>query len=141
MLGRVRELDFVMAWVRGAWSGGSAWSRTATGLGEAGLLQLVGGGAMAPQGPTCGDRCIDFFVIERRLRPYVVAVQRLEGAGTSPHCPVRILMDGACRRDMVRTVRSPTKIGACLPLGCLSEESASAAPVLETCAEAQLRRS
>ena len=88
---------------------------------------------------TCGDRCIDFFVIERRLRPYVVAVQRLEGAGTSPHCPVRILLDGACRRDLVRTVRSPASIGACLPKGCLSEESASAAPVLETCADEQLR--
>ena len=71
-------------------------------LEQAGWLPLVGSVIVATDGPTCGERIIDYFVVPHLLRPHVVAVQRLEGAGTSPHTPIRLLVQGDCRSGAVR---------------------------------------
>ena len=56
----LQEMAFVIARLRGPWICGGDFNLSTAELEQAGWLQLVGGVAMAPQGPTCGDRCIDF---------------------------------------------------------------------------------
>lgn len=135
----LQEVAFLIGRLRGPWICGGDFNLTPAELEHARWPELVGGCVAAPSAPSCGARVLDFFVVERRLRPFVVATQVLTGAGISPHSPVRLLLGGACRRDFVRMLRAPVHVGACLPPACVSEACASAEAVSCEDLDEQLR--
>ena len=134
----LQELAFVLNHLRGPWVCGGDFNLTVDELEHANWFQMSGGAPAAPMEPTCGERCIDFFVVSQPLRKHVIAVQRLERSGITPHCPVRLLLDGACRNETTRALRTPARIGAFLPTGCLSEAATCAQHVCEDDASSQL---
>ena len=134
----LQELSFVIRQLRGLWICGGDFNLSEAELRASNWLSLVDGVTVAADGPSCGDRTIDFFVVPKVLRSHVVAVQRLESAGTAPHTPVRILIRGDCRRAVVRALRAPRQIGASLPSGCLSEEASITETIRRDAPEEQL---
>ena len=134
----LQELAFVLSRLRGPWILAGDFNLTPEDLETADWLARIDGVTVAPEGPTCGGRCLDFFVVPRLLRPYVVVVQRLEGSGIATHDLVRLLLRGNCRGSLVRSPRTPLKIAACLPRGCLTQRAATAEAVALDDPDAQL---
>ena len=79
-------------------------------LGRGGGGVCVGGGTIfAPELTTCNGTIFDFFIVTNNFAHAVAGVQRIEGVGTSPHFPVRLLLRGDARRFTVRTPVRPKK--------------------------------
>jgi len=95
---------------------------------KSGWLDTVDGELCFPDNPSCGDRTLDYFVVPKRFKHRVVAVQCLSDAALSPHVPVRLLVRGDGRCDLVRKLRPPAKVPASLPSTCLSAAATSLQP-------------
>ena len=84
---------------------------------------MVGGSVHAPKSPTCGDKVYDFFVVSLGFSHAVEAVHTIGDAGTSPHCPVRLLLKSGPRSVMIRTLKAPKKFVAVLPHGPRTDQA------------------
>ena len=56
-------------------------------------------------------------MVSKSLTHAVVGIRRVDGIGTYPHSPVRLLLRGDARRFAVRTIVRPTRVPARLPFG------------------------
>ena len=71
----------------------------------------------APRLNTCGDTTLDFFVVSQDLAPAVIDVVLVKDALFNPHKPVRMYIQAAPRRMMVRQIKHIGKFPAVMPHG------------------------
>ena len=90
---------------------------------QSGFVRLAKGVLAAPSKPTCQGHVIDYFVVSESLRQSVVAVSTLEDSPFCPHSPVRLLLEAAPRKQLMRVQVKPQKIEARFPQGCLNRYS------------------
>ena len=74
---------------------------------------------MRPSSPTCADRTLDFFVVDKLLAPAVHSVVPIGDATFSPHCPVRLLLRAKPRKMTIRHISAPKGFLSYLPAGPL----------------------
>ena len=55
-------------------------------------LDTIQGAICATNGPTCGSAELDFFVIDERFEPAVLAVAIVKDTGAKPHSAVRLYL-------------------------------------------------
>jgi len=128
---------YMLSRVKGLWICAGDLNMPPDLLVKSGWLQLIDGVLCFPESPTCGDMVLDYFIVPRRFVHRVVVVQCLSDAGLSPHLPVRMLIRGDCRCDLVRQLRAPSKIPAFLPNSCLSRSSSALQPACFTDIDSQ----
>ena len=108
--------------VEGPWIIGGDWNIDAREMRASMWLECVGGVVVAPTTPTCtagnGGRVIDYFVVDRRLLPFVRAVEALHGAVIATHLPVTLTLSGGARELQVRQLVRPRAFPVDLPMGC-----------------------
>ena len=112
--------------LHGPWIVGGDWNLEPGDLQRAGWLELVGGSSVAPDGPTCGGRTLDFFVVPKCMSPLVVQVMTIVDWGPAPHHGVRLVLRGRGRHGagaLVRKLAKPHPVGAALPSGCLPDSA------------------
>ena len=117
----LQEAARLIASLEGPWVMAGDLNMLPAELQASGFLNLVKGELKTSGAATCGDKEYDYFIVDRRLAPLVVAVGQIVDAGTSPHTPVRLILRGRPRQHLVRQLVAPTALGAALPPGCLSE--------------------
>ena len=77
---------------------GGDWNMESAALARSGFLGMVRGTIVAPELPTCNGKVHDFFVVTNNFIHAVAGVQRIDGVGTEPHFPARLLLSGANTR-------------------------------------------
>ena len=80
------------------------WNMEPDTLAKSGFLGMVNGTVFAPSLPTCNGKKYNYFVVTNNFSHAVAGVQRIEGVGTQPHFPSRLLLRGDARRFMVRNL-------------------------------------
>ena len=80
-----------------------------------GWARRLGSEIFAPDGPTCGDKCYDYFMVNSSLAHACAGTQRITDVGVRPHRATRLLIAGSARRAMVRRMVKPNIITADLP--------------------------
>ena len=78
---------------------------------------VIGGVLFAPSLPTCHGSTYDYFVVASSLAHTVVAAQRVEEVGPSPHFPARLIIGGDVRWLAVRRLLGPRRLDGALPSG------------------------
>ena len=82
-------------------------------------LKFVGGKIHRPAKPTCGQRCLDFFVVSGCISGDVHSVERIEDNTFAPHHPVRLYIKAKVRRTLVRSLAAPKPFDVHSPHGPL----------------------
>ena len=106
--------------VEGPWILAGDWNIAQADLKASGWLQLVKGAIVTTCSATSlpGERCIDYFVIDRRLEGAVKQVHQLFDTGVATHTPVQLLLGRSPRRADVVKVRKPKAFPARRGIGC-----------------------
>ena len=65
---------------------------------------------VAPELPTCNGKVFDVFVVTNNFIHTVAGAQRINGVGTTPHFPARLLLRGDARRFDVRNLTRPKRV-------------------------------
>ena len=117
------EVARILSRIRGCWLVAGDFNLTPQQLHESGWVDLVGASVCAPQVPTCNQKVMEFFVLDRRLvdAGAVKGLAVVRDSPGNPHYAVRLWLDGRCRRNQVRMLSSPSKVGASLPFGPFAE--------------------
>ena len=92
-------------------------------LQKSGWVDMIKGQIIAPEIPTCSSSTLDFFVVSKQLVPAVHAVQVIQDVGTSPHQPVRLLIQAGAARRFRRQIAKPPLVPGKLPLGPMDERT------------------
>ena len=71
--------------------------------------------------PTCGERCLDFFVVSACITDDIDGVKLVADNTFSPHYPVRLYMKTKIRRTLVRNLAAPKAFEVHSPYGPLLE--------------------
>ena len=103
--------------LRGPWVAGGDWNLTPQQVGSTNILDVMCGQIVAPTMPTCHQSVYDYFVVPRCIAHAVVAVQRIDDAGLSPHWPTRLVLRSDMQRMRVREIVRPPRIPGTLPAG------------------------
>ncbi len=112
----------VISSIRGPWVAGADWNMSPATLAATGWLDLVDAVAVVPDGCTCLESVIDYFVVPRSLLHAVAGISIVEDAGFHPHKPVRMYLRADARSLKVRRMRRPTPFSRGKgPPGCLPE--------------------
>lgn len=91
-------------------------------LAATGWLELVEGTVQAPEGATCNQRKLDFFVVSKDLVHAVKGVFVVGDSPSSPHSAVRLVLDSKCRSDTIRELKRQPKITAFQPNGPMPKD-------------------
>ncbi len=83
--------------------------------------ELAGAIICAPSLPTCGARILDYFAVKEGTAHAVRGVALVEDSTFEPHSAVRLYLEAAPRRLMVRKLASARKLGPELPYRVLGE--------------------
>ena len=86
------------------------WNMEPAILARSGFLAMINGTIVAPELPTCNGKVFDYFVVTNNFLHAVAGAQRIEGVGTHPHYPVRLLLRGDARRFAIRTLSRPKRV-------------------------------
>jgi hypothetical protein len=96
---------------------GGDWNMEPSTLARSAFLAMVRGTIFASELPTCNGKVFDFFVVTNNFVHAVAGVQRINGVGTEPHFPARLLLRGDARRFAVRNLRRPKRVSLVLMHG------------------------
>jgi hypothetical protein len=124
-LSLLNHLARVLASLRAPWLIAGDWNMVPALLCKSGWLSLIKGDIHATGASTCNLQEYDYYVLDARLSPAVVAVKSISGSSNSPHVPTRLYLRGNARSLMVKAIVSPMKIPAFLPAGCLPQYAGS----------------
>ena len=119
----LQTVAMVVASLCGPWVLAADFNVTPDVLRQTGWLALVKGSIVASTDPTCNKNVYDYFVVDRRLGAAVLGVSLVNDAGFHPHFPSRIFLRGKLRDMKKRVLVAPKKIGARVPIGCVSDSS------------------
>ncbi len=117
--GIMEQITTAITQLRGPWILGGDFNMEPKVISDSGWLDTIGGIIVALQLPTCHQHTYDFFSVDKRLKSFILGIQRIEDAGFSLHWPSRLLMKGGARRRLVRQIKKPKVIPAQLPFGPL----------------------
>jgi hypothetical protein len=116
-LALLQVLAAALRTLRGPWIVGGDWNLTPQQLEATNILDVLCAQVAAPTLPTCHQPVYDYFVVPRRIAHAVVAVQRIDDAGLSPHWPSRLVLRSDMQRMRVREIVRPPRTPGVLPDG------------------------
>jgi hypothetical protein len=103
--------------LRGPWVVGGDWNLTPEQVSSTNILEIMCGQIVAPTMPTCHQSVYDYFIVPKCIAHAVIAVQRIDDAGLSPHWPTRLVLRSDMQRMRVREIVRPPRIPGNLPAG------------------------
>ena len=118
----LQELAVRLRGLATPWIVAADWQDPPEVLHRTGWLQMTKGTIKHSGTPTCGERCLDYFVVHHSLASSVVATYRIEDAAWSSgahgqHWPVRLVLAPRVMTTKTRQVAAPSKFAAKLPEG------------------------